>query len=88
MKDLIRYLKREDDTCDVRRQLCHAQIVQNDLLPLLVHYSDDEALWETLVRSARGKTLTIKSSRNFAKDGVLLTLFSVADVNHLQVYHY
>ena len=55
MKDLIRYLKREDDTCDVRRQLCHAQIVQNDLLPLLVHYSDDETLWETLVRSARGK---------------------------------
>ncbi|XP_052803681.1 protein timeless homolog isoform X2 [Mya arenaria] len=50
VKDLIRFLKREDDTCDVRRQLCHAQVIQRDLLPILVHYEEEEALWETVIR--------------------------------------
>ncbi|KAH3702479.1 hypothetical protein DPMN_077502 [Dreissena polymorpha] len=50
VKDLIRFLKREDDTCDIRRQLGHAQIVQNDLIPILVNYTGDNTLWETVVR--------------------------------------
>ncbi|XP_053408285.1 protein timeless homolog isoform X2 [Mercenaria mercenaria] len=50
VKDLIRFLKREDETCDIRRQLGHAQIVQNDLLPILVQYSKEETLWETVIR--------------------------------------
>lgn len=50
MKDLIRFLKREDETCDIRRQLGNAQIVQNDLLHILVQYKHEETLWETIVR--------------------------------------
>ncbi|KAL4229318.1 hypothetical protein ACF0H5_012360 [Mactra antiquata] len=50
VKDLIRFLKREDETCDIRRQLGHAQIVQNDLIPILVQYLKEESLWETTVR--------------------------------------
>ena len=51
VKDLIRFLKREDDSCDIRRQLGHAQILQNDLLLIVKHYSQDRALFETVVRS-------------------------------------
>ncbi|KAK3595063.1 hypothetical protein CHS0354_043159 [Potamilus streckersoni] len=49
VKDLIRFLKREDD-CDIRRQLGDAQIVQNDLLPILKQYDDEADLWEATVR--------------------------------------
>nr|WDV40247.1 timeless 2 [Sinonovacula constricta] len=50
VKDLIRFLKREDETCDIRRQLGHAQIVQKDLLPILKQYKGETTLWDTVVR--------------------------------------
>ncbi|XP_021358144.1 protein timeless homolog [Mizuhopecten yessoensis] len=50
VKDLIRFLKREDETCDIRRQLGHAQIVQNDLLPLVKQHHNERQLFETLIR--------------------------------------
>ncbi|XP_071101341.1 protein timeless homolog [Haliotis cracherodii] len=50
VKDLIRFLKREDDTCDIRRQLGHAQILQKDLIPILKHYQDEATLFETVLR--------------------------------------
>lgn len=50
VKDLIRFLKREDETCDIRRQLGHAQILQNDLIPIIKTFKDDRILWETVIR--------------------------------------
>ncbi|XP_067687307.1 protein timeless homolog [Haliotis asinina] len=50
VKDLIRFLKREDETCDIRRQLGHAQILQTDLIPILKHYKDETTLFETVLR--------------------------------------
>ncbi|XP_064594960.1 protein timeless homolog [Liolophura sinensis] len=50
VKDLIRFLKREDETCDIRQQLGQAQIVQNDLIPLVKHYKKDRALQECVIR--------------------------------------
>ncbi len=50
VKDLIRFLKREDETCAIRQQLGGAQILQNDLLPILKNYKDNAILWETTVR--------------------------------------
>ncbi|KAL5009791.1 hypothetical protein ScPMuIL_012096 [Solemya velum] len=50
VKDLIRFLKREDDTFDVRRELGHAQILQNDLLPILHTYHKERNLFEAVVR--------------------------------------
>lgn len=50
VKDLIRFLKREDETCDIRQQLGQAQILQNDLIPLVKHYKKDRALQECVIR--------------------------------------
>ena len=50
MKDLILFLKKEDESCDIRRQLGHAQILQNDLVPILKEYKDDKNLFDTILR--------------------------------------
>lgn len=50
MKDLIRFLRHEDETRDVRQQLGAAQILQNDLLPLLVQHASDAQLFDAVVR--------------------------------------
>lgn len=50
VKDLIRYLKREDEYCDVRRFLGECQIVQTDLLPIMKYNKRDKELLETVVR--------------------------------------
>ncbi|KAM4740614.1 protein timeless homolog [Anableps anableps] len=50
VKDLIRYLRHEDDTRDVRQQLGDSQIVQNDLLPIIVQYRQDKVLFDACIR--------------------------------------
>uniref|UniRef100_A0A8C3PNX6 Timeless circadian regulator n=1 Tax=Calidris pygmaea TaxID=425635 RepID=A0A8C3PNX6_9CHAR len=50
VKDLIRYLRHEDETRDVRQQLGAAQILQNDLLPILVQYPQEKVLFDAVVR--------------------------------------
>uniref|UniRef100_A0A0L8FYM3 Timeless N-terminal domain-containing protein n=1 Tax=Octopus bimaculoides TaxID=37653 RepID=A0A0L8FYM3_OCTBM len=50
VKDLIRCLRRDDDTCCIRRQLGQAEIVQSDLLPLIKEYKSDRSLFETVIR--------------------------------------
>uniref|UniRef100_A0A3Q2C843 Timeless circadian clock n=1 Tax=Cyprinodon variegatus TaxID=28743 RepID=A0A3Q2C843_CYPVA len=50
VKDLIRYLRHEDDTRDVRQQLGESQIVQNDLLPIIVQYRQEKALFDACIR--------------------------------------
>ncbi|CDQ68289.1 unnamed protein product [Oncorhynchus mykiss] len=44
VKDLIRYLRHEDDTRDTRQQLGAGQILQNDLLPIITQHSQDKSL--------------------------------------------
>ncbi|XP_068576623.1 protein timeless homolog [Cebidichthys violaceus] len=50
VKDLIRYLRHEDDTRDVRQQLGAGQIVQNDLLPIIIQHRQDKALFDACIR--------------------------------------
>uniref|UniRef100_H3BID0 Timeless circadian regulator n=1 Tax=Latimeria chalumnae TaxID=7897 RepID=H3BID0_LATCH len=50
VKDLIRYLRHEDDTRDIRQQLGAAQILQNDLLPVITQYHQDKQLFDTVIR--------------------------------------
>ncbi|XP_019369884.1 PREDICTED: protein timeless homolog isoform X2 [Gavialis gangeticus] len=50
VKDLIRFLRHEDETRDVRQQLGAAQILQNDLLPLLVQHASDAQLFDAVIR--------------------------------------
>ncbi|KAM4882847.1 protein timeless homolog isoform 1-T2 [Thomomys bottae] len=50
VKDLIRYLRHEDETRDVRQQLGAAQILQSDLLPILIQHRQDKPLFDAVIR--------------------------------------
>ncbi|CAN0373325.1 unnamed protein product [Rangifer tarandus platyrhynchus] len=50
VKDLIRYLRHEDETRDVRQQLGSAQILQSDLLPILTQHRRDKPLFDAVIR--------------------------------------
>lgn len=47
---MIRFLRHEDDTRDVRQQLGAGQIVQNDLLPIIIQHGQDKALFDACIR--------------------------------------
>uniref|UniRef100_A0A8B9JYZ1 Timeless circadian clock n=1 Tax=Astyanax mexicanus TaxID=7994 RepID=A0A8B9JYZ1_ASTMX len=50
VKDLIRYLRHEDDTRDIRQQLGAGQILQNDLLPIITQHGQDKPLFDACIR--------------------------------------
>ncbi|TRY66434.1 hypothetical protein DNTS_029844 [Danionella cerebrum] len=50
VKDLIRYLRHEDDTRDIRQQLGAGQILQNDLLPIISQHTQDKPLFDACIR--------------------------------------
>nr|XP_032813206.1 protein timeless homolog isoform X4 [Petromyzon marinus] len=50
VKDLIRFLRREDDSKDIRQQLGDAMILQNDLVPLLLYHHNDQVLFQAIIR--------------------------------------
>lgn len=50
VKDLIRYLRHEDDTRDIRQQLGAGQILQSDLLPIITQHSQDKPLFDACIR--------------------------------------
>lgn len=50
VKDLIRYLRRDDETHDIRRQLGETGVLQTDLLPLLKSYWEQTDLIDVLLR--------------------------------------
>ncbi|EFX80319.1 putative TIMEOUT/TIM-2 protein, partial [Daphnia pulex] len=50
LKDLIRYLRRDDDTIGIRRELGQMKLVQTNLIPILCEYHSDEALFDVALR--------------------------------------
>ncbi|XP_020640470.3 protein timeless homolog [Pogona vitticeps] len=50
VKDLIRYLRHEDETRDIRQQLGAAQILQNDLIPIVIQYPQEKQLFDAVIR--------------------------------------
>lgn len=50
VKDLIRYLRRDDESHDIRRHLGETQVLQTDLLPLLKSYWEETDLFDVLLR--------------------------------------
>nr|VAX52545.1 Timeless circadian clock [Squalius carolitertii]VAX52547.1 Timeless circadian clock [Squalius pyrenaicus] len=50
VKDLIRYLRHEDDTRDIRQQVGAGQILQNDLLPIITQHTQDKPLFDACIR--------------------------------------
>ncbi|KAK2821427.1 hypothetical protein Q7C36_020770 [Tachysurus vachellii] len=50
VKDLIRYLRHEDETRDVRQQLGAGKILQNDLLFIITQHGQDKPLFDACIR--------------------------------------
>ncbi|CAN7984470.1 unnamed protein product [Ixodes hexagonus] len=50
LKDLLRYLRRDDESHEIRRILGRIQVLKTDLLPLLKFYSDDSTLFDIVLR--------------------------------------
>ncbi|XP_032684190.1 protein timeless homolog isoform X2 [Odontomachus brunneus] len=50
IKDLIRYLKRDDDTHTIRRFLGQTKLLQTDLVKILIHHVSNIELWDVLLR--------------------------------------
>lgn len=50
LKDLIRYLRRDNESFDVRRQLGETKVLQTDLLPLLKNYWEDDDMFDVVLR--------------------------------------
>ncbi|XP_049272285.1 protein timeless homolog isoform X1 [Rhipicephalus sanguineus] len=50
LKDLLRYLRRDDESHEIRRILGRIQVLKTDLLPLLKFYPDDESLFDVIIR--------------------------------------
>lgn len=50
IKDIIRYLRRDDESHEIRRQLGETKVVQTDLLPLLKSYWEQNEIFDVVLR--------------------------------------
>ncbi|GLH06684.1 Protein timeless [Gryllus bimaculatus] len=50
VKDLIRYLRRDDENHEIRRHLGEAKILQTDLLPILKEHCEETELFDHVLR--------------------------------------
>ncbi|XP_076063170.1 protein timeless homolog isoform X1 [Oratosquilla oratoria] len=50
IKDLIRYLRKDDESHVIRRALGDTKVVQTDLIPIVCDSSDDKELFEVTLR--------------------------------------
>lgn len=87
VKDLIKYLRRDDNTHVVRRYLGHSKIVQTDLIKIFVEHSDRQELWDVLLRLMINLTSSALMFYNeeLPTEKVTRTLYQEI-VSHLQGY--
>ena len=50
IKDLIRYLRRDDENHEIRRYIGESKILQVDLLPILKDYWEKADLFDVILR--------------------------------------
>uniref|UniRef100_UPI0037E7CBCE protein timeless homolog isoform X1 n=1 Tax=Semicossyphus pulcher TaxID=241346 RepID=UPI0037E7CBCE len=86
VKDLIRYLRHEDDTRDVRQQLGAGQIVQNDLLPIIIQHGQDKALFDTCIRLMVNLTQPAMLCFGKVPDDPVFRHHFLQVTSHLQAY--
>uniref|UniRef100_A0A8D2ZSA5 Timeless circadian clock n=1 Tax=Scophthalmus maximus TaxID=52904 RepID=A0A8D2ZSA5_SCOMX len=86
VKDLIRYLRHEDDTRDVRQQLGAGQIVQNDLLPIIIQHGQDKALFDASVRLMVNLTQPAMLCFGKVPDDPVFRHHFLQVTSHLQAY--
>ncbi|KAM4588760.1 protein timeless homolog isoform 1-T2 [Odontesthes bonariensis] len=86
VKDLIRYLRHEDDTRDVRQQLGDSQIIQNDLLPIIVQYKQEKALFDACIRLMVNLTQPAMLCFGKVPDDPVFRHHFIQVTSHLQAY--
>lgn len=86
VKDLIRYLRHEDDTRDVRQQLGASQIVQNDLLPIIIQHRQDKALFDACIRLMVNLTQPAMLCFGKVPDDPVFRHHFLEVTSHLQAY--
>ncbi|XP_072238481.1 protein timeless homolog [Leuresthes tenuis] len=86
VKDLIRYLRHEDDTRDVRQQLGDSQIIQNDLLPIIVQYRQEKALFDACIRLMVNLTQPAMLCFGKVPDDPVFRHHFIQVTSHLQAY--
>ncbi|XP_068451306.1 protein timeless homolog [Clinocottus analis] len=86
VKDLIRFLRHEDDTRDVRQQLGAGQIVQNDLLPIIIQHGQDKALFDACIRLMVNLTQPAMLCFGKVPDDPVFRHHFLQVTSHLQAY--
>ncbi|XP_062255221.1 protein timeless homolog isoform X1 [Platichthys flesus] len=86
VKDLIRYLRHEDDTRDVRQELGAGQIVQNDLLPIITQHGQDKALFDASIRLMVNLTQPAMLCFGKVPDDPVFRHHFLQVTSHLQAY--
>uniref|UniRef100_A0A3P8NLG0 Timeless circadian clock n=1 Tax=Astatotilapia calliptera TaxID=8154 RepID=A0A3P8NLG0_ASTCA len=86
VKDLIRYLRHEDDARDVRQQLGESQIVQNDLLPIIIQHRQDKALFDACIRLMVNLTQPAMLCFGKVPDDPVFRHHFLQVTSHLQAY--
>uniref|UniRef100_A0A3Q3FRC9 Timeless circadian clock n=1 Tax=Labrus bergylta TaxID=56723 RepID=A0A3Q3FRC9_9LABR len=86
VKDLIRYLRHEDDTRDVRQQLGAGQIVQNDILPIIIQHGQDKALFDACIRLMVNLTQPAMLCFGKVPDDPVFRHHFLQVTSHLQAY--
>ncbi|KAG8007909.1 Protein timeless-like protein [Nibea albiflora] len=86
VKDLIRYLRHEDDSRDVRQQLGAGQIIQNDLLPIIVQHGQDRTLFDACIRLMVNLTQPAMLCFGKVPDDPVFRHHFLQVTSHLQAY--
>eukprot|EP00066_Takifugu_rubripes_P022734 XP_011612000.1 PREDICTED: protein timeless homolog [Takifugu rubripes] len=86
VKDLIRFLRHEDDSRDVRQQLGAAQIVQNDLLPIIIQHGQDKTLFDACIRLMVNLTQPAMLCFGKVPDDPVFRHHFLEVTSHLQAY--
>ncbi|KAM7401954.1 hypothetical protein PAMP_017231 [Pampus punctatissimus] len=86
VKDLIRYLRHEDDTRDVRQQLGESQIIQNDLLPIITQHRQDKVLFDGCIRLMVNLTQPAMLCFGKVPDDPVFRHHFLQVTSHLQAY--
>lgn len=50
VKDLIRYLRRDDEDHEIRQHLGQTKVLETDLLPILINHSEEAELFDVTLR--------------------------------------
>ncbi|KRX71644.1 Protein timeless -like protein [Trichinella sp. T6] len=85
LKDLSHFLRHDDSECTARKFIGSSNIVENDLVPLIILYSDDAALFDETLKLL--VNLTQSADLFFSNDNADISVNQAKQlmVKHLQI---